>query len=168
MPQENNLDAYLNVRQNLIFHCRYAGLPSTQAERRTAHWLSVLQLEEKESASILRLSGGNKRKVMLAKAFLTEPEFLVLDEPSAGLDPGVRDVLWEHVRAFRRAGGTVLLSTHYLEEAEQLCDRIGILNKGTLVSTTEIVASKDLSGTREWKLGELFRLAVGESPCTLS
>ncbi|MEW6291742.1 MAG: ABC transporter ATP-binding protein [Pseudomonadota bacterium] len=165
VPQENNLDTRLNVRQNLLFHCRYAGLSSALAEIRTARWLSTLQLEDKGNASVLGLSGGSKRKVMLAKAFLTEPELLILDEPSAGLDPGVRGMLWEYVRTFRRAGGTVLLSTHYLEEAEQLCDRIGILNRGTLVSTTAMAAWSGLSASGERKLGELFRLAVGEGPC---
>lgn len=168
VPQENNLDTRLNVRQNLLFYCRYAGLPSVLAKIRTARWLSVLQLEDKASASVLGLSGGSKRKVMLAKAFLTEPELLILDEPSAGLDPGVRDALWEHVCAFRRAGGTVLLSTHYLEEAEQLCDRIGILHRGTLVSTTEMATWNGLSGSAERRLGELFRLAVGENRCISS
>jgi len=168
VPQENNLDTRLNVRQNLLFHCRYAGLPSALAEIRAARWLSMLQLEDKGNASVLGLSGGSKRKVMLAKAFLTEPELLILDEPSAGLDPGIRDVLWEHVRAFRRAGGTVLLSTHYLEEAEQLCDRIGILNRGSLASTTEMAAWSGLSASGERKIGELFRLAVGEGSCISS
>lgn len=168
VPQENNLDTRLDVRQNLLFHCRYAGLPWVLAEIRTARWLGMLQLEEKASASVLGLSGGSKRKVMLAKAFLTEPELLILDEPSAGLDPGIRDVLWEHVRAFRRAGGTVLLSTHYLEEAEQLCDRIGILHRGMLVSTMETAAWNGLPASGERKIGELFRLAVGEGPCISS
>lgn len=168
VPQENNLDTRLDVRQNLLFHGRYAGLPAMLTESRTARWLSTLQLEDKANASVLRLSGGSKRKVMLAKAFLTEPELLILDEPSAGLDPGIRNALWEHVRAFRRAGGTVLLSTHYLEEAEQLCDRVGILHRGALVSTTETAAWNGLPASRERKIGELFRLAVGEDPCISS
>lgn len=134
VPQESNLDIYLNVRLNLLFHCRYAGIPTHVAEHRVESWLSLLAIDDKADESVLHLSGGTRRKVMLAKAFITEPDLLVLDEPSAGLDPDVRNVLWEQIRAFRDRGGTVLLSTHYLEEAETLCDRIGILHQGRLVS----------------------------------
>ncbi|MBN9421636.1 MAG: hypothetical protein BGO63_05310 [Candidatus Accumulibacter sp. 66-26] len=134
VSQENNLDAALNVRHNLLFRCRYAGIPGHVASQRVKRWLSLLGLEDKAEESVLHLSGGCKRKVMLAKAFVTEPEILVLDEPSAGLDPGARELLWEQVRIFRAAGNTVFLSTHYLEEAEALCDRIGILHHGRLVS----------------------------------
>ncbi|WIM04780.1 MAG: ABC transporter ATP-binding protein [Candidatus Nitricoxidivorans perseverans] len=134
VPQENNLDTYLDVRQNLLFHCRYAGIPARTAAQRADRWLSLLEIGDKAGESVLHLSGGSKRKVMLAKAFITAPELLVLDEPSAGLDPEVRSVLWAQVRTFRAAGGTVFLSTHYLEEAEVLCDRIGILHRGQLAA----------------------------------
>lgn len=168
VPQENNLDTRLDVRQNLLFHCLYAGMPATVAECRVARWLELLELKGKAHESVLRLSGGSKRKVMLAKAFLTEPELLVLDEPSAGLDPGIRDVLWEHVRAFRQGGGTVFLSTHYIEEAEQLCDRIGILHHGTLVSTMDLVRGEPGMAHAQRKVADLFRLIVGEKECASS
>lgn len=137
MPQENNLDTSLDVRQNLLFHCRYAGMPASEAAPRVDKWLSLLDLTGKSRESVLRLSGGSKRKVMLAKAFVTTPDLLVLDEPSAGLDPGVRELVWQQVRTYRAAGGTVFLSTHYLEEAEALCDRIGILHRGLLAAQIE-------------------------------
>lgn len=134
VPQENNLDTCLDVRHNLLFHCRYTGIPSRLASSQVGRWLSLLDLCDKADHSVLHLSGGTKRKVMLAKAFVTAPKLLVLDEPSAGLDPGIRELLWTQVQAFRAAGGTVFLSTHYLEEAEALCDRIGILHLGRLVA----------------------------------
>lgn len=154
VPQENNLDTYLDVRRNLVFHCRYAGLPKKVYAPRVEEWLALLGLEQKAGERVLHLSGGTRRKVMLAKAFLTDPELLVLDEPSAGLDPEIRAQLWEQVREFRRRGGTVLLSTHYLEEAERLCDRIGVLHRGRL-------AAEEPAGNG---VEAVFRRATGEAP----
>jgi len=160
MPQENNLDAHLSVRQNLLFHCRYAGIPAKDAVPRVDTWLSILDLTSKAGETVLHLSGGSKRKVMLAKAFITAPELLVLDEPSSGLDPGVRSSFWEQVRIFRAQGGTVFLSTHYLEEAEALCDRVGILHRGQLVKSIGITpeTTRFTPGT----LVEAFEAATGE------
>jgi ABC-type multidrug transport system ATPase subunit len=138
MSQENNLDTALSVRQNLLFHCRYAGMPPSAACSRAAQWLSALGLEDKAAEPVMRLSGGTKRKIMLAKALMTEPDLLVLDEPTPGLDPGARSWLWQRMRQFRAEGGTIFLSTHYLEEAETLCDRIGILHHGRM---TECLAA---------------------------
>ncbi|NTV11827.1 MAG: ABC transporter ATP-binding protein [Zoogloea sp.] len=154
VPQENNLDTYLDARRNLLFHCRYAGLPMREAAPRVDAWLERLGLAGKAGESVLHLSGGTKRKLMLAKAFITEPRLLILDEPSAGLDPGVRDLLWDEVRRFRDGGGTVLLSTHYLEEAEALCGRIGILHQGRLAA--------ELPGG-SGALTERFRAITGEA-----
>ncbi len=134
VPQENNLDTRLDVRQNLVFHCRYAGLDKRDYAPRVDEWLGLLGLEGKTSEQVMRLSGGTKRKAMLAKAFLTGPDLLILDEPTAGLDPDIRSVFWDKVRKFRSSGGTVFLSTHYFEEAAQLCDRIGILHGGHIVA----------------------------------
>jgi len=161
VPQENNLDNRLDVRQNLLFHCRYAGIPNRVAISRVADWLDLLDLRDKARESVLRLSGGSKRKVMLAKAFITEPELLILDEPSAGLDPGIRDVLWAQVREFRHGGGTVFLSTHYLEEAEQLCNRIGILHQGKLASTLDIGGQDAVLVHDERNVADHFRRVVG-------
>lgn len=134
MPQDINLDTYLDVRQNLIFHCRFHGIAKRESALRVERWLEALGLRDKALEPVLRLSGGTKRKVMLAKAFLTEPEFLILDEPTAGLDPEMRTFVWDSVLDFRRTRRTVFLSTHYMEEAERLCDRIGILHDGTLAA----------------------------------
>ncbi len=154
VPQENNLDTYLDVRRNLLFHCHYAGVAKKECAPRVEKWLALLGLEQKAGERVLHLSGGTKRKVMLAKAFLTDPELLILDEPSAGLDPEIRSLLWEQVREFRSSGGTVLLSTHYLEEAERLCNRVGVLHRGRLV------AEEPAGGSVE----AVFRRATGEAP----
>lgn len=134
VPQENNLDVDLDVRANLAFHCRYFGIGPAESGRRIAHWLAMLGIEDKAGAEIMQLSGGTKRKVMLAKAFLTSPHLLVLDEPTTGLDPEARTTIWRQVRDFRRDGGTVFLSTHHLEEAERLCDRVALVRRGRLVA----------------------------------
>ncbi|MBV2206697.1 MAG: ABC transporter ATP-binding protein [Pseudomonas sp.] len=134
VPQENNLDVDLDVRANLIFHCRYFGLRRIEIRTRVGHWLEQLGLTDKAGAEIMHLSGGTKRKVMLAKAFLTSPQLLVLDEPTSGLDPEIRASIWRHIRTFRDGGGTVFLSTHHMEEAERLCDRVALLRQGRIVA----------------------------------
>lgn len=164
VPQENNLDTYLDVRQNLIFHCRYAGLEKKDYAPRVEEWLALLGLEGKATESVLRLSGGTRRKAMLAKAFLTEPELLILDEPTTGLDPDVRALLWGRVGAFRQNGGSVFLSTHYLEEAERLCDRIGILHGGRLVTEGTVAQLAHWAGQDAMQQGGVaaaFGRAVG-------
>lgn len=159
MPQENNLDIHLDVRQNLLFHCRYAGIGARDAASRIDQWLALLELDGKTDDQVLHLSGGTRRKVMLAKAFITEPELLVLDEPSAGLDPGVRAALWQQVRLFAAGGGTVFLSTHYLEEAEALCSRVGILHHGKLARSISAAPEAAFPGGG---LAGTFAEVVGE------
>ena len=134
VPQENNLDVDLGVRANLTFHCRYFGMGRADYTAKVEHWLAALGLEDKADGEIVHLSGGTKRKVMLAKAFLTSPKLLVLDEPTSGLDPEIRAVIWRHIRDFRDGGGTVFLSTHHLEEAERLCDRVAMVRHGRIVA----------------------------------
>jgi ABC-type multidrug transport system ATPase subunit len=167
VPQENNLDTRLDVQQNLVFHCRYAGLAKKDYVPRVEEWLALLGLERHATEPVLRLSGGTRRKVMLAKAFLTRPEMLILDEPTAGLDPEVRALFWDKVGEFRRNGGAVLLSTHYLEEAEQLCDRIGILHGGRLVAEgalDELTRCAAPDASERNGLDAAFRRAIGISP----
>jgi ABC-type multidrug transport system ATPase subunit len=164
MPQENNLDTFLDVRRNLLFHCRYFGLGARESAARVDRWLDLLGLADKAGESVLTLSGGTRRKVMLAKAFLTEPELLILDEPTTGLDPEVREFVWQRITAFRAAGSTVFLSTHYLEEAERLCDRVAIIHRGAIAAlgpVGELTADADGEVARTRGLGEVFRSAVG-------
>jgi len=134
VAQDINLDFPLSVRQNLEFHCRYFSVPEKLARRRIDEWLDALGLKEAAGERIHQLSGGNKRKVMIARAFVTDPKVLILDEPTTALDPVVRAYLWDRIRAFAQAGGAVLLSTHHFEEAETLCDRVGLIHAGQLLA----------------------------------
>jgi len=133
VSQDINLDQPLTVRKNLERHCSYFSVPRSQAQQRIDEWLALLQLEQAAQQKIHQLSGGNKRKVMIARAFITEPKVLILDEPTNALDPSVRAVVWDRIRAFSQAGGTTLLSTHYFEEAERLCDRVELIHRGRLL-----------------------------------
>jgi ABC-type multidrug transport system ATPase subunit len=162
IPQENNLDISLDVRQNLLFHCRYAGMKKDSYRDRVEAWMETLGLGEKAGELILHLSGGTKRKVMLAKAFLTGPELLIMDEPTSGLDPEVRSVIWQRIREFRDAGKTVFLSTHYMDEAERLCDRIGIIQKGRLMAIGRTEELRERVGDCEAGMEELFHIYAGK------
>jgi ABC-type multidrug transport system ATPase subunit len=134
VSQDINLDYPLSVRQNLAFHCRYFSVPERLARRRIDDWLELLGLEEYADARIHQLSGGNKRKVMIARAFVTDPKLLILDEPTAALDPVIRADLWDRIGEFASDGGAVILSTHYFEEAEKLCHRVGLIHDGKLLA----------------------------------
>lgn len=144
VPQENNLDPDLNVRENLLVYARYFGIKKPEAEQRTRETLELVELTEKSHVQVEELSGGMKRRLMIARALLNRPRILILDEPTTGLDPHVRQSLWETLRELRARGITILLSTHYMDEAEKLCDRLLIINDGRiLVSGTprELIAA---------------------------
>jgi lipooligosaccharide transport system ATP-binding protein len=133
VTQENALDEELTVLENLQVYARFVGLPKPQAVPRIEELLVHMSLDHKKSATIKMLSGGMKRRLAFVRALLADPELLILDEPTTGLDPSVRHLLWEKVLALRQAGQTVLVTTHYMHEAEILCDRIVILNRGVVV-----------------------------------
>ena len=136
VPQENNLDPDINVFRNLLAYSRYYHLPPERALERSRQLLRFVGLEGREEAQVLELSGGMKRRLMIARALLHEPRLLVLDEPTTGLDPHVRQEIWRRLEELRREQGlTVLLSTHYMEEAERLCDRIVITVGGRILAT---------------------------------
>ena len=135
VPQENALDEGLTVVENLQLYARFVGLARDRAAPRIADLLAHMSLDHKRDAMIKTLSGGMKRRLAFVRALLADPELLILDEPTTGLDPAVRHLLWEKVLAFRQAGKTVLVTTHYMHEAEILCDRIVILNRGTVVAS---------------------------------
>ncbi|HUP00676.1 MAG TPA: ATP-binding cassette domain-containing protein [Gemmatimonadota bacterium] len=134
VSQENTLDPDLTVRKNLWVFGRYFGLPAGERRRRSDELLAFVQLDEKRDAHIRHLSGGMRRRLTLARALISSPELLVLDEPTTGLDPQARHLVWQKLRALKRAGVTMLLTTHYMEEAEQLCDRLLILDRGRIVA----------------------------------
>jgi lipooligosaccharide transport system ATP-binding protein len=136
VPQENNLDPDITVRENLLVYARYFNLPRAVAERRTGELLRFVGLDERPLARVVELSGGMKRRLMVARALIHEPQLLVLDEPTTGLDPHVRQEIWQRLEELRRETGlTLLLSTHYMEEAERLCDRLLIIVRGQIIAT---------------------------------
>ena len=135
VPQENNLDPDISVRQNLLVYARYFHLTRERARERTDELLRFVGLDARESARVTELSGGMKRRLMIARALLHEPRLLVLDEPTTGLDPQVRQEIWQRLEELRRSSGlTVLLSTHYMDEAERLCDRVLLLSGGQILA----------------------------------
>ncbi len=135
VPQENALDDGLTVLENMRIYASFGGLPRKQADPRIHELLSYMALESKRDATIKTLSGGMKRRLTFVRALLADPELLILDEPTTGLDPSVRHLLWEKVIELRERGKTILVTTHYMHEAEVLCDRIIILDKGRVVGS---------------------------------
>jgi lipooligosaccharide transport system ATP-binding protein len=133
VPQEDNLDEELNVIQNLLLFARFYHMPVRQARDRAEELLAFLELTEKQNSSIRELSGGMKRRLVIARALLNQPRLLILDEPTTGLDPQVRHIIWDKLRQLKKQGTTLLLSTHYMEEAFALCDTILILHRGEKV-----------------------------------
>jgi lipooligosaccharide transport system ATP-binding protein len=130
VQQENNLDDELNVIQNLMIYSRFYNMPRGTAKERIEYLLDFLELSEKATAKIKELSGGMKRRLVIARALLNSPRLLILDEPTTGLDPQVRHVIWDKIRQLQKQQTTVLLTTHYMEEAFQLCNRMLIMHKG--------------------------------------
>ena len=133
VPQEDNLDEELNVLQNLQLFARFYNMPPLKAKERAEELLEFLELTEKRNSLIRNLSGGMKRRLVIARALLNEPRLLILDEPTTGLDPQVRHVIWDKLRQLKKQGTTLLLTTHYMEEAFALCDTILILHQGQKV-----------------------------------
>lgn len=146
VPQENNLDPDLNVWRNLVVYASYYRIPKKRARQRTDELLDFIGLTERADAKIDHLSGGMKRRLMIARALLHEPRLLVLDEPTTGLDPQVRQEIWQKLEELRRVSGvTILLSTHYMEEAEKLCERLVVIDHGQILATgtpRELVSAK--------------------------
>src|SRR5437867_1606287 len=136
VPQENNLDPDLNVIRNLIVYASYFRIPRIRAAQRADELLHFIGLSGRADARIDHLSGGMKRRLMIARALLHEPRLLVLDEPTTGLDPQVRQEIWQKLEELRRVSGvTILLSTHYMEEAEKLCERLVVIDRGQILAT---------------------------------
>lgn len=133
VPQENNLDPDFTVYENLMVYSRYFNIPKKEARENIKRLLKFIQLEDKKDTVIDRLSGGMKRRLILARALLNEPKILILDEPTVGLDPQARHLIWEKLRSLKREGVTIILTTHYMEEASQLCDRLVIMDYGRIL-----------------------------------
>lgn len=134
MPQENNLDPDLSVFENLIVYARYFDIPVKDSSLRARKLLDFVELQEKADVNIKDLSGGMKRRLLLARALINDPELLILDEPTTGLDPHSRHSVWQQLNQLKSKGITLILTTHYMEEAEKLCDRVAIMDSGKIVT----------------------------------
>jgi lipooligosaccharide transport system ATP-binding protein len=133
VPQEDNLDPDLSVRQNLAVYARYFDMPKELADQRIEENLALFQLVEKQREPIWALSTGLKRRLTIARGLINQPKILVLDEPTTGLDPQARHMVWQKLRYLKEQGVTMLLSTHYMEEASHLCDRLVIMHRGHIL-----------------------------------
>ncbi|WP_310964614.1 ABC transporter ATP-binding protein [Nocardioides terrisoli] len=141
-PQEDTLDAELNVRDNLYIYGRFFGIPRAEVRRRAEELLDFVQLREKATSKVDDLSGGMKRRLTIARSLINRPDVLLLDEPTTGLDPQARHVVWDRLFRLKQQGVTLVLTTHYMDEAEQLCDRLVVMDKGLIVaegSPTELI-----------------------------
>ncbi len=134
VPQRDSLDEDLSVRENLIVYGRYFGLSRAEVGRRADELLKFAQLTDRAASKVEPLSGGMKRRLTIARALVNAPEILLLDEPTTGLDPQARHVLWDRLFRLKRQGVTLVLTTHYMDEAEQLCDRLVVMDGGRIVA----------------------------------
>ncbi len=134
VPQLDTLDMELTVRENIVIYGRYFGLPRRELGRRADELLDFVQLTERANDKVEPLSGGMKRRLTIARSLVNEPDVLLLDEPTTGLDPQARHVVWDRLYRLKQSGVTLLLTTHYMDEAEQLCDRLVVMDKGKIVA----------------------------------
>lgn len=148
-PQLDNLDVELTVRENLTTYARFFGIPRRVARARADELLEFVQLTERADSKVEPLSGGMKRRLTIARALVNEPEIVLLDEPTTGLDPQARHLVWERLFRLRRQGVTLVLTTHYMDEAEQLCDRLVVMDGGRIVAEGSPRALIERYSTRE-------------------
>jgi lipooligosaccharide transport system ATP-binding protein len=149
VPQADNLDAELRVRENLIVYGRYFGLPLKHLRTRADELLEFAQLSDRATAKVDDLSGGMKRRLTIARALINDPRILLLDEPTTGLDPQARHILWDRLFRLKEQGTTLVLTTHYMDEAEQLCDRLVVVDKGRIMAEGAPAALIKRYSTRE-------------------
>ncbi len=134
VPQQDNLDLELTVSENIFIYGRYFGLSSSFINKKIPDLLEFAQLEEKKDTKVQALSGGMKRRLTIARSLVSEPDILMLDEPTTGLDPQARHILWDRLFRLKEQGVTLLITTHYMDEAEQLCDRLIVMDKGKIMA----------------------------------
>ena len=155
-PQEDTLDTELSIRDNLVVYGRYFGLSRAESSARADELLRFFQLAEKAKAKVEDLSGGMKRRLTIARSLINQPDLLLLDEPTTGLDPQARHTLWDKLFRLKQEGVTLVLTTHYMDEAEQLCDRLVVMDKGLIVAE-----GSPLSLIREHSTREVTELRFG-------
>jgi len=158
VPQEDNLDGELNARENLYVYGRYFGMPGRECARKAEELLAFAQLEEKAKSKVEQLSGGMKRRLTIARGLINDPRILLLDEPTTGLDPQARHILWDRLFRLKERGTTLVLTTHYMDEAEQLCDRLIVVDKGRIMAE-----GTPSSLIREHSSREVLELRFGSS-----
>jgi lipooligosaccharide transport system ATP-binding protein len=171
VPQQDTLDNELTVRENLLIYGRYFGLSRAECARRADDLLDFAQLTERAGDQVEHLSGGMKRRLTIARSLINEPELMLLDEPTTGLDPQARHLLWDRLYRLKQRGVTLVLTTHYMDEAEQLCDRLVVMDKAKIVaegsprslieqySTREVTELRFAAGVQETLDGQLDDLA---------
>jgi lipooligosaccharide transport system ATP-binding protein len=171
VPQQDTLDEELTVRENLVIYGRYFGLSRAECARRADELLEFAQLTERAGDRVQYLSGGMKRRLTIARSLINEPELLLLDEPTTGLDPQARHLLWDRLYRLKQRGVTLVLTTHYMDEAEQLCDRLVVMDKARIVaegsprglieqySTREVTELRFAPGVAESLDGQLEGIA---------
>ena len=165
VPQEDSLDPDLPVLQNLQVYARYFGIPADVSKQRALDALKLFQLQEKANSEVDDLSGGMKRRLVIARALVHEPRLLVLDEPTTGLDPQARHLVWQQLRLLKSQGVTMLLTTHYMDEAAHLCDRLVIMHRGTIL---EEGAPLDLISRHAGDSVLELRMPVDQRPALLA
>ena len=175
VPQENTLDIELTVRENLIVYGRYFGLPRAVIRERSDVLLDFVQLSDRAEDAVDPLSGGMKRRLVIARSLINEPDILLLDEPTTGLDPQARHIVWDRLFRLKQRGVTLILTTHYMDEAEQLCDRLVVMDAGRIVaegspraligqySTPEVLEVRFDPGDHEQAAEKLAALPAGTS-----
>ncbi|HUH78823.1 MAG TPA: ABC transporter ATP-binding protein [Methanoregula sp.] len=184
IPQETNLDPDYTCYGNLISYSRYFDIPRQVAEERAAALLDFVQLAEKRDVTVEKLSGGMKRRLILARALINNPDLLILDEPTIGLDPQARHLIWEKLRSLQAQGNTIVMTTHYLDEAARLCDRLVIMDNGKILvegtpadlvrrhvgeevveveTTDEVIACLDGMKIPYEHFGDMLQIATGSS-----
>jgi lipooligosaccharide transport system ATP-binding protein len=149
VPQDDNLDQELTVYENLLIYGRYFGLSKAVIDERVAELLHFAQLEDRRDSPVEPLSGGMKRRLVIARGLINTPDLLLLDEPTTGLDPQARHLLWDRLYRLKQQGVTLIITTHYMDEAEQLCDRLVIMDKGRIVAEGAPRQLIDQYSTRE-------------------
>ena len=156
VPQADNLDAELRVRENLLVYGRYFGIPRAEVAKRADELLEFAQLSDRAKSRVDDLSGGMKRRLTIARALINEPRILLLDEPTTGLDPQARHILWDRLFRLKERGTTLVLTTHYMDEAEQLCDRLVVVDHGRIMAE-----GSPASLIREYSSREVLELRFG-------
>ena len=165
-PQELNLDWFLTVEETLDYHAGYFGMPRRERRERAAELIEIFSLGDKRTERTRTLSGGMKRRLILARALMHRPRLLILDEPTAGVDIELRLELWHYVKRINQEGTTILLTTHYLEEAEQLCDKIAFINEGEIIaqgSSAELAATYGVANLEDAYLALVGRKELSRS-----